>query len=93
MLGFCGNYNKTLGCFLPVGKCSIRKFRVRKPPDVFQKWGANMLELVGTKGIDEGGEIAQESHRYPKCLAKRFFCAGECCGPSHMEKALPHLQC
>lgn len=32
-----------------------------------------MLELVGTKGIDEGGEIAQESHRYPKCLAKRFF--------------------
>lgn len=74
MLGFCGNYNKTLGCFLPVGKCSIRKFRVRKPPDVFQKWGANMLELVGTKGIDEGGEIAQESHRYPKCFAKRFLC-------------------
>lgn len=73
MLGFCGNYNKRLGCFLPAWECSIRKFRVRKLPGVFQKWGANMLELVGTKGIGEGGEIAQESHRYPKCLAKRFF--------------------
>lgn len=44
---------------------------------------------AGGGGVDEGIEIAQESHQCPNCLAKSFSCARERCGPNHMGKAYP----
>lgn len=82
------DFNQTLGCSLQAEEYSIRKLRVRKLPDIFQEWGANMLELVGMKRVDKGGKIAQESHQHPNCLL-RDFCARECHGPSHVERVYP----
>ena len=38
--------------------------------------GVYMLELVGKEGVDEGVEIAQESHQRPNCLAKSILMPG-----------------
>lgn len=38
--------------------------------------GVYRLELVGKEGVDEGVEIARESHQRPNCLAKSFLMPG-----------------
>lgn len=90
MLGFHGNYTLTrhLAILTRQKSVSIRKLRARKLPGVFQKRGAYMLELVVMEGVDERGKIAQSLTDTLADLL-RDFCARECCGPSHMEKAYP----
>lgn len=68
-----------------------RKLRVRRLPDVFQKWGVYMLEPVGKEGVDEGVEIAQESHQHPNCLAKSFLMPGNAVAQTAREKLAPCL--
>lgn len=51
--------------------------------------GVYMLELVGKEGVDEGVEIAQESHQRPNCLAKSILMPGNAVAQTTGGKACP----
>lgn len=88
MLGFPGNFILTRHLAV-LSRWSRRKLRVRTLPDVYQKWGVYVLELVGNEGVDEGVEIAQESHQRPNCLAKSFLMPGNAVAQTTWEKLAP----